>query len=140
MATGYYHIYNALKFKILYAMYKINKTTTTSEIADFMGLDRQRVRDELSRWHKRKYRYVRRLDKKELGSKAFRYSLNQYGVATLEMYTRRRQKWQDFNCRDKSKKPREVDSYLKINKHGEALGLTVEDVIKTAKSKATGNK
>lgn len=130
MASGYYHIYNALKYRILHIMYQRKVPLTAQQIADYLGIDRQRVSDTLYRWIKRKYKYVRRLENKANGGngKAFRYKINKYGIEALKMYSKRLKAGLDMNCKKELRVPQQVDTYIRMNAHGKLVGMTKDEM------------
>ena len=86
MATGYYHKYNYLKYRILFALKKLGGTGTAQEIANVLHLDRKRITDELYHWYAKDFGYVQRLPGKNDGIKAYRYKITNKGLETFNFY------------------------------------------------------
>lgn len=129
----WYHKYNYLKARILMSLYRAyqNETgpMTAQQIADDLGIERQRVSDILCKWHARKYKYTKRLDKKAPGGngRAYLYVITKYGLERLTEYKERIRNHQDLNLLCKA--PKEISSYFGITAHGQEVGLSVEGVI-----------
>jgi hypothetical protein len=123
----FYHKYNVLKFRILGVMIKAGKPMTCQEIADALHIDRNRVSAFFSKCTKYKYRYFRRLTKKQKGgnNKAYRYSITKYGRATNEMYLKRINQGLTLNCK-RIGDVRKIDQYgyIGIGDKGKEKGIT----------------
>jgi hypothetical protein len=123
----WYHKYNTLKYRILVELRKAKKNgeggITSQVIADRLGVDRHRISDIMGRWHHKKYRYIRRLNKKD--GKFYRYIITAYGEETVRKYSNRIQNEYDLNLR---RKPRQSQSYIGVTQKGKDLGLSTKDV------------
>jgi hypothetical protein len=130
MATGYYHKYNVLKHKILWALGRSEEPKTAQQIATAMGFDRKRVTDELYHWHKEGYGYTQRMKRKAEGSKAYRYKITEKGRKVCEVYGNRMQNKLQLNISKKNQQRVTTGlDYYGINKHGEEMGITQEKLL-----------
>jgi hypothetical protein len=128
----FYFKYNALKTMILKELRLAKKAgesgTTCQQISDRTGIPRHRITDIMGKWHKRHYRYVRRLQKKEAGGngRSYRYVITPYGEQAYKRYMDRLENQYDLNLKRKHK-IKETASQLGITKKGQELGVTIKD-------------
>jgi hypothetical protein len=126
----FYHKYNVLKFRILGAMIQIGRPATCQEIADKLHIDRNRVSAFFAKCTRYKYRYFRRLTKKQKGgnNKAYRYSITKYGRATHAMYLKRANQGLTLNCKRLTDVRKIGESgYIGIGDKGKAQGITINE-------------
>jgi len=127
MVAGFYHAFNVLKYRVLHVLVQADQPLTSLEIAERIGIDRKRVTDSLYHWHKHNYGYVRRLK-----TKKGKYHLNvvaKNGVKAYVSYDELFRKGLSLNR--KSAHPKKMSStldYFGVNKLGETLGYTKEDL------------
>jgi hypothetical protein len=127
VATGFYHQFNVLKYRVLYTLFKADQPLTSLEIAERIGIDRKRVTDELYHWHKHSYGYVRRLKTKK--GKYNLHVIAKNGVKAYLDYDKRFKKGLSLNRKQSSpKKMTSTLDYFGVNKLGETLGYTKEDL------------
>lgn len=121
MGTGLYnHTFNFLKFRILSVLITSDRSLTTQEIADNIGINRKRITDELYHWHRCHYGYVKRRGKK---GKYYLYIIARHGVDAYMRYKDRYGKGKSLDLR--STNPKTMTStldYFVIGKAGKELG------------------
>lgn len=126
-ASGYYHRYNFLKFKILWVLGRSEEPLTAQQIADTIGIDRKKITDALGHWHSKQYGYTQRMKRKAEKSKAYRYQITKKGREILQVYDNRIRNRLQLNISKKNKQPANSSmDYYGINKKGEEMGLTKE--------------
>jgi hypothetical protein len=127
MASGFYHSFNVLKYRILHVLVKADQPLTSLEIAQKIGIDRKRVTDSLYHWHRCQYGYVRRLKVKK--GKYYLYVAAKHGIEAYVAYDVLFKKGKSLNR--KSAHPKQMAStldYFGVNKLGEELGYTKDDL------------
>lgn len=127
MASGFYHQFNILKYRVLHVLVRANQPLTSLEIAMKIGIDRKRVTDELYHWYRNNYGYARRLTVKK--GKYYLYAVGKNGIKAYINYDERFKKGLSLNR--KTANPKKMSStldYFGINKHGKELGYTHEDL------------
>ncbi len=116
MATGTYHKFNFLKFRILEVLVKAYPyTLTCKEIAYKGDIELKKVADALNHYIAGNYSYVKRLNKKSKSGK-YRYKINKAGIVAYLQYKRRIEAGFDLNLHRRF--PEHVESYSGITKQG----------------------
>lgn len=100
---------------------------TTLDIAEKTGLDRKRITDCMSRWHRNGYGYTKRLKTKR---KQFHlYVISKKGIESYKKYDSRFKRGEGLSLKkSKAQKVDYVLNYFGINKSGLKLGLTINDI------------
>jgi len=130
VATGYYHRYNVLKYRILNVLAHYDKEPMTAqEIADLLGTERKRVTDALGYWHKEGYGYTQRMKRKAERSKAYKYQVTKKGREILQVYINRMKSGMELNISKKNARVKSTADYFGINKHGKETGITQEKLL-----------
>ncbi len=126
MATGTYHKFNFLKFRILEVLVKAYPyTLNCKEIADKGDIELKKVADALNHYIAGNYSYVKRLNKKSKSGK-YRYKIDKKGIVAYLQYKRRIENGFDLNLHRRF--PERVESYSGITKQGVLeLGLEAGD-------------
>lgn len=131
-ASGYYHKYNVLKYRIFGALLRFEEPATAQEIAKILGVDRKRVTDALYHWHKEGYGYTQRMKRKAEGSKAYRYKITEKGKEAFEGYANRTSNLLNLNKRKKYQRMTSHLDYFGINRYGVEIGITKENFMEKA--------
>lgn len=87
MATGIYHKFNTLKFRILLACFDANRPLTCREIAEQLVVPPVNVSAVMNHYRKRDCGYFQQL--KPVAGKAYRYKITKKGLKYLAMYAYR---------------------------------------------------
>lgn len=127
MASGFYHSFNVLKYRVLYVLVNATQPLTTLEIAQKIGIDRKRVTDEFYHWHRNNYGYVRRIKVKK--GKYYLNVIAKNGIKAYISYDERFKKGLSLNR--KSASPQKVESvldYFGISEKGKELGYDKKDI------------
>ncbi len=126
MATGTYHKFNFLKFRMLEALFDAYPASLTSKaIADNGDIELKKVADALNHYIAGNYSYITRLKKKSNEGK-YRYKINTSGAEAYLQYKHRIKLGFDLNRHRRV--PKRVDSYYDMTKKGALeLGLVWAD-------------
>jgi len=131
MATGFYHKFNTLKYRILHVLIRANEPLTTIDIAYEIGIERKRVSDALSHYYTHGYGYTKRLKIKR--GKYHLYTISKKGIEAYKQYDARFKQGLSLNrMKSKSQKMNSVLDYFGVNKIGQELGISKDDIPKLA--------
>ena len=124
---GYRHRYNVTAFLILQACMRMPKLIfTVADIAEYSGLDKQRVSDCIKRWIKYDFRYLTRLPKRRGIGGAYSYKIRKHAIETYISLKKRIVKGFDLNRMQRT--PKRTDCYFYITDVGKAKGITEADL------------
>ena len=124
---GYRNRYNVTAFMILQACVRMPKLIfTVADIAEYSGLDKQRISDCIRRWQKFNYHYLTRLPNRIGLGGAYRYKILKHGIETYMALKKRIRR--SFSLNRMQYIPKKIDCYFYINKVGRAKGLTEADL------------
>ena len=128
MATGTYHKFNYLKFRILEALFDAYPASLTcKEIADNGDIELKKVADALNHYTSSNYSYITRLKKKSSSGK-YRYKINKSGVVAYLEFKHRIKLGFDLNRHRRI--PKRIESYYGITKKGAVeFGLGVDEPV-----------
>lgn len=136
MATGYYHRYNVLKYRILSILAHYDDPMTAQEIANLLGgVERKKVTDALGYWQSEGYGYTQRMKRKADGTKAYRYKITKKGREILQVYINRMKSGMELNISKKNARVQSTVDYFGINKYGIEMGITHEKLLEIARVK-----
>lgn len=137
-----YHTYNAAKLRILHSVFNLllehKSGVTVEQIAEHSGLPKGHISRLLSRWHNKKFGYLKRLPKRNAGGGAYKYKMNKTGLNTYNELMKRAHLGQPLNLRIKPDETREnllykpdftlkaseLNRYIELSRRGDAEGLT----------------
>jgi hypothetical protein len=87
-ATGYYHKYNFLKFRILEALAWSTKPLTTRDISDKIGVPISKIQVAIANYRRKDIPYILRLQKKAEGKtrRLYRYKITKSGMKAYYEY------------------------------------------------------
>jgi len=156
VTLGYSHKFNALKFRILEALFKSDKPMTVRDIEYETGIHHTNVSSAMSHYRKIytrsgkiiKLSYIQRLEKKGPNG-LYRYKITKSGIEAYVSYLSRLQdgislnriktadhKVEKLSPEDLEVKPEQLIPYMKINQNGREIGFEkVEDVIQYVENK-----
>jgi hypothetical protein len=127
MGTGLYHKYNILKYRVLHVLYSANEPLTTLAIANKIGIDRKRITDALSHYHRHHYGYTKRLKTKQ--GHYHLYTITKRGTEAYLSYDKRFRSGKSLNrLKLTSEKVDSVLDYFGINQSGIKKGLNINDI------------
>jgi hypothetical protein len=152
MATGVYHKYNVLKFRMLEVAYNHRPNPITCrEIADELGLPINNISARMRAYTQRKYHYFSR-QRKRTYSGSYRYKITKHGVITYFQYLKRIKLGFDLNQNRRAPKhmttfdglkvirfrtkddltltPKQLAPYINTTRRGvEEFGISDDDII-----------